>query len=158
MNDESNSHAADLDNSTNVPSELVLTLDTIVETSVYAHDLDEMEKFYSNVLNLTVIDKEPDRHVFFTVGPGSVLLIFKPESTLHGHHLPAHGTTGPGHVAFGIQSTFMNSWRTRLIRHGIAIEKETSWPRGGRSIYFRDPAGNSIELITPHVWGTSSGW
>ncbi len=135
-----------------------LMLETIVETSLYSDNLAAMETFYTEVLNLSVITKEPDRHVFFTVGRGSVLLIFKPESTQHGHHLPAHGTIGAGHVAFGVPADLLNSWRTRLTRRGIAIEKEQSWPRGGHSIYFRDPAGNSVELITPHVWGTPDGW
>jgi hypothetical protein len=38
------------------------------------------------------------------------------------------------------------------------IEKEFGWPRGGRSIYFRDPAGNSVELVTPGLWGSPGGW
>lgn len=133
-----------------------LRIETIVETSLYAHDLDRMELFYSDVMNLRVITKEAGRHVFFSVGPGSVLLIFKPETTLHGHLLPAHGSTGAGHVAFGVKA--LDAWRHRLTQLGVAIEKVQSWPRGGHSIYFRDPAGNSIELITPSVWGTPSGW
>ena len=138
--------------------QLVLTVETIVETSIYATDLNAMEAFYSRVLSFEIIDKEAGRHVFFRVGLSSVLLIFNADSTSHGHHLPPHGATGPSHVAFGIKESLLTSWRARLVHHGIAIEKEQSWPRGGRSIYFRDPAGNSIELITPHVWGTPSGW
>jgi catechol-2,3-dioxygenase len=135
-----------------------LVIETIVETSIYTNDLDAMEAFYSRIMNLNVITKEAGRHVFFSVGPGSVLLIFNPETTIHGHQLPAHGSTGPGHVALGIKADHLDSWRTHLISHSINIEKEHLWPAGGHSIYFRDPAGNSIELITPHVWGTSSGW
>ena len=48
--------------------------------------------------------------------------------------------------------------RSRLQDHGIEIEKEVKWPRGGRSLYFRDPAGNSVELVTPGCWGLPSGW
>lgn len=135
-----------------------LNLQTIVETCICGDDLAAMEEFYSKILNLPVIDREQDRHVFFVVGASQVLLVFKANTTLQGHHLPPHGTTGPGHVAFGVSQTMLDSWRQHLIQHGIAIEKEHNWPRGGQSIYFRDPAGNSIELITPGVWGTSSGW
>jgi hypothetical protein len=42
--------------------------------------------------------------------------------------------------------------------HGVTVEKEVEWPRGGKSLYFRDPAGNSVELVTPGVWGLPSGW
>jgi hypothetical protein len=45
-----------------------------------------------------------------------------------------------------------------LTAKGIVIEKEVSWPRGGRSLYFREPAGNVVELVTPGVWGTPAGW
>jgi catechol 2,3-dioxygenase-like lactoylglutathione lyase family enzyme len=26
------------------------------------------------------------------------------------------------------------------------------WPRGGESIYFRDPDGHLVELATPGLW------
>jgi hypothetical protein len=43
-------------------------------------------------------------------------------------------------------------WRERLTVAGVAIESEFEWPRGGRSIYVRDPAGNSIEFAEPRIW------
>ena len=135
-----------------------LKIETIVETALYADCLDEMERFYSDIMQLTVITKEAGRHVFFMVGPASVLLIFHPETTRLGHQFPSHGATGAGHVAFGVSAQSLNGWRDHLNRHSIAIEKEHLWPSGGHSIYFRDPAGNSVELITPRVWGTPAGW
>lgn len=135
-----------------------LMIDTIVETAIYADCLDEMERFYTDVLNLSVITKEVGRHVFLSVGPASVLLIFNPETTLQGHMLPSHGAAGPGHVAFGVSAESLDAWRTRLCEHAISIEKEHQWPTGGLSVYFRDPGGNSVELITPGVWGTPAGW
>jgi catechol 2,3-dioxygenase-like lactoylglutathione lyase family enzyme len=72
--------------------------------------------------------------------------------------LPAHGASGSGHVAFGIKAEELAAWRERLQSKGVAIEQEVEWPRGGKSVYFRDPAGNSVELVTPGVWGLPSGW
>lgn len=135
-----------------------LAIEQVVETALYSTDLSRMEEFYSQILNFRVVDKEEGRHVFFQVGQGSILLIFNPETTIHGHHLPAHGAIGPSHVAFGIPTDSLNAWRSRLADRGIRIEHDHTWPRGGHSLYFRDPAGNSIELITPNVWGTPSGW
>ena len=37
------------------------------------------------------------------------------------------------------------------------IEKDVAWPNGGRSLYFRDPAGNCLELASPLVWGMAEG-
>ena len=129
----------------------------VVETTLYVDDLDAAEAFYRNVLGLEVIGKEVGRHVFFRVGDG-VLLAFSPEATLKGDTLPPHGARGPSHFALGVRTEGLDEWRQRLEEHGVVIEKEMTWPRGGRSIYFRDPAGNSIELVTPGLWGLPGGW
>jgi catechol 2,3-dioxygenase-like lactoylglutathione lyase family enzyme len=138
--------------------ELMLDILGIIETGVYADDLDRAEAFYRDVLGLAVAGKEAGRHVFFRAGPASMLLVFKPEATLRGDLLPAHGARGPGHFALGIRADDLPAWRQRLAAHGVAVEKEVQWPRGGRSLYFRDPAGNSVELLTPGLWGLPSGW
>ena len=133
-------------------------IETLVEIGVYADDLDEAERFYRDVLGLMMRVKEAGRHVFFQVGDYAMLLVFRPEATLRGDQLPAHGACGPGHFALGIAAEDLDAWRQRLKEHQVQIEHEESWPRGGHSFYFRDPAGNSVELITPDVWGLPSGW
>lgn len=130
----------------------------LVETSAYVDDLDRAERFYREVLGLRVIGREEGRHVFFRVGGSDVLLLFRADETSKGLTLPAHGAHGPGHFALGIDADALAGWRHRLADHGIAIEKEWAWPGGGHSLYFRDPAGNSVELITPGLWGLPSGW
>ena len=138
--------------------EAFLKIKAIIETAVYVDDLQAAETFYRTVLGLPVISKEPGRHVFFQVGEASVLLAFLAEVTLKGDPLPPHGATGPGHFALGIDAEAFDAWRKLLQSHGVTIEKEVEWPRGGKSLYFRDPAGNSVELVTPGVWGLPSGW
>ncbi len=44
-------------------------------------------------------------------------------------------------------------WQRRLAVAGVTIEQIVDWEQGGRSIYFRDPAGNSLELAPPTLWG-----
>jgi catechol 2,3-dioxygenase-like lactoylglutathione lyase family enzyme len=63
---------------------------TVVETAIYADDLQAAETFYRTVLGLTVIGKEPGHHVFFLVGEANVLLAFRAETTLKGDRLPPH--------------------------------------------------------------------
>jgi len=103
-------------------------------------------------------EKRPAGMFFFQVGESHVLLVFRAQVTEKGDRLPAHGSRGPGHFALGIAPEDLDGWRERLTQHGVPIEHEESWPHGGRSLYFRDPAGNSVELITPGVWGLPSGW
>lgn len=129
----------------------------LVEAALYVSDLERAEAFYRDVLGLEVIAEKPGRHVFFRAGE-SVLLLFRPEATLQGGAVPPHGARGPGHVALGIPKSSFEAWQERLQQHGVEIEQETTWPRGGRSLYFRDPDGNSIELITPGCWGLPLGW
>ncbi len=130
---------------------------SVVETAIYVDDLDAAENFYQRVLGLDVIAKKPNRHVFFRVGDSNVLLAFNPKTTGAESNTP-HGATGPGHFALGIEAQSLDDWRERLVSQGIEIEAEVDWPPGGKSIYFRDPAGNSVELVTPGVWELPSGW
>jgi catechol 2,3-dioxygenase-like lactoylglutathione lyase family enzyme len=135
-----------------------LKIQAVVETAIYVDDLDAAETFYQTILGLAVIGKEPGHHVFFRVGEGSILLAFRAEATLKGDALPPHGAAGPGHFALGIEAAALDGWRNHLHSRGVTIEKEVAWPRGGKSIYFRDPAGHLVELITPGLWGLPSGW
>lgn len=130
----------------------------ILETALYADDLDAAEAFYTKVLGLDVITRVENRHVFFRCG-GSVLLVFNPAETQKPPApdarlpVPPHGTHGEGHACFSASGDEIDAWRSRLEEHGIAIEADFEWPQGGRSIYFRDPAGNSIEFAEPKIWG-----
>ncbi len=128
----------------------------VLETCLYADDLDAAQRFYSEVIGLEIHSPSNGRDVFFRCGSG-MLLIFDPSRTgLPGGSTPSHGAIGPGHVAFAVEEAGLDVWRERLRRHGVQIETETLWPSGGKSIYFRDPAGNSVELATPQVWAGSS--
>jgi catechol 2,3-dioxygenase-like lactoylglutathione lyase family enzyme len=135
-----------------------VNIKAVVETALYVDDLPATETFYRTVLGLPVIGKELGRHVFFQVGEASVLLAFRAEATRKGDPLPPHGARGPGHFALGIEAEAFDAWRKLLHGHGVTVEKEVEWPRGGKSLYFRDPAGNLVELVTPGVWGLPSGW
>lgn len=135
-----------------------MKIQAVIETAIYVDDLQSAETFYRTVLGLNVLAREPGRHVFFQVGEASVLLAFLPDVTLKGDRLTPHGAKGPGHFALGIDAESYDDWRNRLQGHGVAIEMEVTWPPGGKSIYFRDPAGNSVELVTPGIWGMPSGW
>jgi catechol 2,3-dioxygenase-like lactoylglutathione lyase family enzyme len=133
-------------------------IESLVETAIYADDLEGAERFYRDILGLVFLGKEAGRHVFFRVGESHVLLVFRAQATAKGDRLPAHGSRGPGHFALGIAPEDLDGWRERLMQHGVTIEREETWPLGGRSLYFRDPGGNSVELVTPGVWGLPSGW
>ena len=123
----------------------------ILETCLYAEDLEGAERFYTEVLGLDRIAKVEGRHVFFRCG-GRVFLVFNPAATIGGGMVPAHGASGPGHACFAATPDELDGWRMHLRAKGVEIEQEQEWPGGGISLYFRDPAGNSIEIGTPRIW------
>ena len=129
-----------------------LHLGRILETSLYADDLDLAEAFYRSVLGLNLFAKEAGRHLFFKFSD-QMLLIFNPARTLEESEVAPHGARGPGHVAFAVPLSEMDAWERQLKEKGVKIEKDVLWPNGGRSLYFRDPAGNCLELASPLVWG-----
>lgn len=137
-------------------NEPVLDVEGILETVLYAPDLDKAEAFYSGVLGLELHAKVDGRHVFFRCGD-QMLLIFNPEATSlpapdTSLPIPTHGTTGPGHACFRASRDGIAAWRQHLTAEGIEIESEFEWPQGGLSIYFRDPAGNCLEFAEPRIW------
>ncbi|MGR6467013.1 VOC family protein [Rhizobium sp. PAMB 3182] len=129
----------------------------ILETALYARDLDAAEAFYGGILGLERITRVANRHVFFRCGDG-ILLVFNPDETAKPAApdrlpVPSHGTNGPGHACFRVAGAEIDGVRARLENAGVAIEADFCWPNGARSIYFRDPAGNSLECAEPKLWG-----
>lgn len=128
----------------------------VLEAAVYAPDLDAAEAFYGGVLGLERIQRVGERHVFFRAGP-SVVLVFNPAETVKPPSnpdmpVPPHGATGPGHVCLMARAPALDRWAERFRRTGVEIEADFRWPNGARSVYVRDPAGNSVEFAEPHLW------
>jgi catechol 2,3-dioxygenase-like lactoylglutathione lyase family enzyme len=130
----------------------------ILETVLYAVDLDATEAFYADHLGMVPFSKLAGRQLFYRCGD-QVLLIFNPHATVVPPPVdaklpvPPHGATGDGHVWFRASRDEIDSWKRRLEDAGVAIEADFVWPSGGRSIYFRDPAGNCLEFAEPKIWG-----
>jgi catechol 2,3-dioxygenase-like lactoylglutathione lyase family enzyme len=133
-----------------------MQVNRVLETCLYVDDLGAAEAFYREVLGLQVLSRAAGRHVFFRCGE-AVLLLFNPMATRAAGDVPAHGAQGPGHVAFAISEADLAAWRVHLDHHGVTVESTVVWPNGGRSFYFRDPAGNSLEMATPRTWDLAEG-
>lgn len=123
------------------------------EAALYSRDLAAAERFWRRI-GFQFVARAEGRHVFFRAGR-DMLLVFDAEATRRGGgQAPPHGAEGPVHVAFDVPDiAALDAWRKHLEVAGVPIETEVEWPRGGKSLYFRDPDGNSIELITRGSWG-----
>lgn len=124
----------------------------ILETCLYVSDLAAARIFYEGVLGLRLVSEASGRHLFFRLG-GGMLLLFNPAASSQGGELPGHGAFGPGHLCFRVEEEALDAWRDHLQSRGVTVTAEQAWPRGGRSLYFEDPAGNVLELAPARIWG-----
>lgn len=134
-------------------------LDGILETSLYVEDLGRAGCFWEEVMGLPVLAADA-RFRAYDAGRGGVLLLFLQGATnetvhLPGGTIPPHDGQGRLHLAFAIAADQKEAWEARLAERGVAVEGRTRWPRGGESLYFRDPDGHLVELATPGLWPTA---
>ncbi len=127
----------------------------IMETAIYARDLDAAEAFYRDVFGLELVSKVPDRLVFFKCGQ-QMLLLFNPDKSRENDPeivIPRHGTEGAGHFCFRAKDRAeVEAWRDHFVAMGIAVEHYHVWPNETHSVYVRDPAGNSVEVGEAALW------
>lgn len=128
------------------------TVQSILETSLYVDDMDRARHFYEEVFGLVTMFAS-ERLCALDVHGRSVLLLFQRGMSLDpGQFGAPHDGSGPLHFAFAVSAEDLPAWEERLRLHDVAVEQRTSWPRGGQSLYFRDPDGHLGELATPGVW------
>jgi catechol 2,3-dioxygenase-like lactoylglutathione lyase family enzyme len=128
----------------------------VVETCLYVDDLARAARFYEDVFEFKRLIGD-ERFCALSVADRNVLLLFRRGATREsiptpGGTIPAHDGAGRVHVAFSIPAAAEGDWKRRLAERGIVIESTVDWPRGGRSLYFRDPDQHLLELITPGCW------
>ena|SRR5579872_5278774 len=135
------------------------TINGVLETSLYVDDLERSVDFYKRVLGLELLQNYEPRLAVINVVGRQVLLLFKkgasvkPSQTPGGTIPPTDGS-GNLHLTFSIPASEFERWRESLTKNSIAIESEVRWEQGSQSLYFRDPDGHLIELMTvPGAWG-----
>ena len=116
----------------------------------YHRQLHCLKSVFRTPVGLRLLDREPDRSLFYRVGSG-VLLLFLPSATRPGGTLPAHGASGPIHVCFRVPPEDYDAWKERIGARGLALLREVDWPRG-RSFYFHDPDRNLLEIADGDIW------
>jgi catechol 2,3-dioxygenase-like lactoylglutathione lyase family enzyme len=136
--------------------ERVLAVDGLLETSLYARDLQRTAAFYRDLFGLKTLVDSP-RLVAFEITRRSVLLVFQAGATEEDvvearGVIPGHEGRGRLHLAFSIGAQDLDAWRKRLAERGVDLAGEYRWPRGGVSLYMRDPDGALVELATPGLW------
>lgn len=128
----------------------------VLETALYVDDLDLAFEFYATVLNLPMVHGDQRMRVL-RVSDQNFLLLCKTgmvgeDIEVEGGTIPAHEGTMGMHMAFTVDHDDIAAWEQNLKNRGVAVESTVNWRLGDISLYFRDPAGNLIELATPDLW------
>jgi len=123
----------------------------ILETSLYVESAARSAAFYQKVFGFEPLEpaevlSDDTRLCPMRAGDRSVLLLFKKGATQDTN------ATGAIHVAFGIARSDLAAWERWLGELGIPIESRQTWKYGGEALYFRDPDGHLLEVVTPGVW------
>lgn len=127
----------------------------VLETVLYYEDHDRTRRFYEDLLGMRLISEDSSRYLFFRAGT-SVFLLFKAAESLIQTKVPPHGAEGPGHTCFLAPEEDYERWKSYLATHGVEMIQEVRWSRG-LSFYFKDPAGNMLEIANADIWPTAPG-
>jgi catechol 2,3-dioxygenase-like lactoylglutathione lyase family enzyme len=123
----------------------------ILETSLYVKSTARSAEFYRRVFGFEPLEpgeplNDETRLCPMRAGDRSVLLLFKRGATRD------TDASGAIHIAFGIARSDLPAWEQWLKLQGVAIEERITWKYGGEALYFRDPDGHLLEVVTPGVW------
>lgn len=118
----------------------------LVELALRANDLDAMVSFYRDVVGLDVYDSSPGL-VFLLIadaveGHPQLLAIFDRSVHVEQEH------TTLDHFAFLIDVDDYEVHRARLEAAGVAVFPKTFPAHRWRSLFFYDPEGNTVELVS----------
>lgn len=137
-------------------------IEGVIETSLYVADLERSGRFYETLFGFTPLLADDRMRGYAVAGRQALLLFKKGGSTrptqLPGGTIPPHDGNGHLHLAFRIAAADVPAWEQRLTDHAIALESKVicddsgGGPGGGISLYFRDPDGHLLELLTPGCW------
>ncbi len=131
----------------------------VLETALYVKSVKRSARFYIRVFDFKVLVDDSHRLCALDVAGRQVLLLFKHDGTLDdvpmgGGYIPKHYGSGKLHFAFAITKKNLKPWLAKLKRLKIKVLSIVTWPPGGKSVYFHDPDGHVVELVTPGIWKT----
>lgn len=120
------------------------------EIALRVTDLDAMVEFYRDAMQLSLM-RRTATFAFFKLADGfaghtQVLALF--DRSGHADYMaPASPATTLDHLAFTISVDDFESEKSRLTKLGFELTfAEHAWVQW-RSLYLRDPEGNTVELV-----------
>lgn len=123
-------------------------LDGGLQTVLLVDDVERSVGFYGKSLLLQPKDGDAGRYAEFDTGDGGVLVLVKREGSIAPMVIPSISDDTVT-LTFAITADGCEAWKKWFAKCGVAIERETKWIHGGRSLFVRDPDGRRLEFKTP---------
>jgi catechol 2,3-dioxygenase-like lactoylglutathione lyase family enzyme len=133
-----------------------MRLEAVLEVALYhdAADGAAMTELYEDVLGLPVVARWPGGAAHRL--SGTLVLLFEREGLAKREGpIADHGSVGPGHVCFTVAAGEYEECKRRVAAVAEVVHQH-DWSGGRRSFYFRDPAGNLLEIADGDLWPESS--
>jgi catechol 2,3-dioxygenase-like lactoylglutathione lyase family enzyme len=113
-------------------------------TVILVRDMAAMRRFYEDVLRFSLTRELSPGWIEYQIG-SNTLALARPSRTAKDAPTPAGSASLQ--LAFKVAADDVDRCADELVRHGIdLLEPPTNQPFGHRTLFFRDPDGNLLEV------------
>ncbi|MCK1717801.1 VOC family protein [Bradyrhizobium sp. 141] len=113
-------------------------------TVIFVRDMAAMRRFYEDVLALSLLRELSPNWIEYGIGPNTLALA-RPSRTAADAPMPAGSASLQ--LAFKVSAAQVDQCADELVRQGVALlSPPTNQSFGHRTLFFRDPDGNLLEV------------
>lgn len=113
-------------------------------TVIFVRDMNAMRRFYGEILAFPFLRELSPNWIEYGLG-GNTLALARPSRTAA--DAPTHAGSASLQLAFRVSSAEVDACAEELERQGVALQSPpTNQPFGHRTLFFRDPDGNLLEI------------
>jgi len=114
-------------------------------TVIFVRDMAAMRRFYEDILRFSLLRELFPGWIEYQIG-GNILALSRPYRTAKDAPTPAGSASLQ--LAFKVAAPDVDRCADELLRHGVdLLEPPTDQSFGHRTLFFRDPDGNLLEVF-----------